>query len=207
MKLVALLVLALSGCSNAWAGKCCDRPVAMLGHSILAGTQVNVASRPHVVYENATNRATPDFLAVSGSTVGGCVTRWATRVSGGSYSAVIWQCAINSLGGGAVSSVIASSTGVWDAALAQGLRLVINLEMPCAGYGGCDAAFNTEITTYNAAATAYCAAHASVATCVDLYTQLGTGTALNALYDGGDHLHPNAVGSALIGSLDAAALP
>jgi lysophospholipase L1-like esterase len=110
------------------------------------------------------------------------------------------------MAGASGAATWAAGQATLDQAVSDGLRVVVGYELPCGNYGGCSTK-NADILAYNSAAQTWCNANSASATCVDLYTQFATGTALNATYDSGDGLHPNDTGSTLLGTLLAGANP
>lgn len=133
-------------------------------------------------------------------------TEWAS-VSGESVFGLVYLGGVNDLlqnsDSGAV--IFARIQTVLDAARAQGAIVVPVTVLPFSNYVGWSAGRQTRLEELNAAILAYCTTNSL--TCVDAYTILGTGTAINAAYDSGDGLHPNSAGSDLLAASIKAAIP
>ena len=97
---------------------------------------------------------------------------------------------------------------ILDEARNAGKRVVPVTLLPRGASAGWTGAMQTALTDLNALIMAYCSTYSSSGVvCVDAYnSSLRTGTNLNATYDSGDGLHPNAAGTAYLAGLISAAL-
>lgn len=191
--------------------------IAMVGHSILLG--ISPLLVPTEV-GTLTGRNTPTTLAVGGSRVADCVTRFNASVgSVASYTTLVWQCAVNDIIDGTDGATIWNATVIaLDAAVAAGKYVVINSETPC-GVSPCSTDNqNTNLLYYNARANAWAIENGASARYAANYqwfvvtdggnqlaTEHNSGDGLH-LVDGGTAADGGYLGSDLLARLTAAAI-
>lgn len=125
--------------------------------------------------------------------------RWETYRTMYDVASVAILAGYHDVNSGATSSaVLANLTAMYDEAIADGTQVVPCTLTPVAGVAGWTVAKTTVLEEVNTGIRDYCTLHSI--TCVDLHASAlndGAGN-LAAIYDSGDHLHPNAAGQTLI---------
>lgn len=119
--------------------------------------------------------------------------RWSRDVLGvPGVRTVIDEGGVNDLRGGvSAASLESAQASLVASAHAAGLRILLTTITPCAGASLCTSAFETQRQAYNAWVRAGTSGADGVA---DFSAAVSNGTALDASFDSGDHLHMDAAG-------------
>lgn len=181
-------------------------PIAGIGDSITQG--VNQIPTRWVQQTGVALGRAVWALGNTGLSAAVCLDNYRLYVAGKGYAGITVLCGVNSLiNGDSAASIFTSLQAIYDEARAAGLRVTPATIVPWASYASSTAPKQTQTLALNTLIMNYCTTNSL--TCVDLYNSAlndGSGN-LAAGYDSGDHLHPNAAGGVLIGSLFAAAAP
>ena len=175
-------------------------PIAWMGDSIPLGTQAAPNRPPYALQRLLSNGKTVYNLGIGGHTAAQCLSDWRDHVQSKGYATVVVHCGVNSING-SVSAVatMADLTTLYDEIRASGAKLIIGNLLPWSNFATWNAAKQTETLALNTLIATYGSTYS--VSVIDVYTALGTGTALAAAYDSGDGLHLNSAGASAYAAL------
>lgn len=197
-------------------GSSAAQKVALIGDSIMVGnSEVKVVDV--VNGQLCPSGRAADSFAVGGSLIANCANQYHTSVRGTPYRSVATNCGINDLLGGAtVNTAFAAIESLADAITRDaGYHLILGNLTPCGGYSGCN---DANVQLFNAKEADWCADAGHLATCIDNYSLIGSGSAtvrFNTAYAGymgnlclpsSDFLHPNNYCTTKLGAAFAGAV-
>lgn len=145
-----------------------------------------------------------DNFATAGNTCALVMSaQYPDNVQGNGYHVIINNCGVNDINGAiATSTILANREALSAAALAEGGQVVVDLSvMPWGGFASHTAGKQTETDSLNASLSTPVNA---ITTYVDTYSGMEddvTPDDLEADYDSGDGLHPNAAGAAALAAI------
>lgn len=149
-----------------------------------------------------------DEVTASSPGLPSIVSRWGDVLAVPGARTIIDEGGVNDLRLGVSAATLESAqAGLVTQAHTAGLKILLTTITPCAGASSCGTSFETARQAYNT----WVRSGASGADgYVDFAVILGgsaTATAIQAAYDSGDHLHPNAAGGAVLaGAVNTALL-
>ncbi len=215
---VAGQILISNVCVDASATNCtvgtnrAPRTVAWVGDSIVAGNNAGTTPvTPPSNLQALLGRAVFN-KGIPGDNLTQCRTRWTAGVQTRGYVTLIWSCGTNDL-------ITITSAAMWAITLptiqeanAAGMKVILTTILPKGGAPGWNQTpMQDRLEEYNTLIRNYCVANPTLATCVDAYAtfggQGGDPKVMQLIYDSGDGVHPNAVGSALLATIVNAASP
>ena len=172
--------------------------VATLGDSITAGMHYVVPSYPQQLQQFLGAGFAVTNHGIGGDTAAQCLTNWTNNVKGKGYDWLVLMCGVNSITAGVSgATAFASLQTILDEARAEGLSIVVMSVTPWKDAfslwtSGKQAAHDT----LNASLASYASTYSL--DYVDAFTALenpGAPDEMLAIYDFGDHLHPDLQGA------------
>jgi lysophospholipase L1-like esterase len=139
---------------------------------------------------------------VSGAVASAINTQWTTYSGRNPHTVFVMGGINNIVLDQSGASIFTTLSGIYTSAQGQGARVVAMTTLPFGAAASWTAGRQVQLDALN---TSVMASGANIK--IDLYTALeGTPDTLNAIYDSGDGIHPNAAGTALMASTIATAL-
>lgn len=189
-----------------------NKHIVWLGDSITFGS-VSAPTRPPYslsVITAARSSRVVQNSGFPGDNVAAMKVRWDSYVKYQGWGSLVFLGGVNDLRTGtSASTIFATTQQILDDARARGMVVVPVYVTPWGLWPEWTAGRQTETLAYNALLQTYCNTYSL--TCIDAYSALSAGGGssqnLNAIYDSGDGLHPNAAGSALLATTVSAAFP
>ena len=172
-----------------------------VGDSLTGGT----AGVP--LWTNAVSLSAQATAIMMNAGVGGAVesainTQWTTYSGRNPHTVFVMGGINNIVLDQSGASIFTTLSGIYTSAQGQGARVVAMTTLPFGAAASWTAGRQTQLDALN---TAVMASGANIK--IDLYTALESpADTLNAIYDSGDGIHPNAAGTALMASTIATAL-
>lgn len=182
---------------------------SLSGLETVGDTSPLLATRPPEVYAATTSR-TVDNWAHNGDKVADAILQWTNYGDRTRAQRIVFWAGINDvIGDSANGTTLAGTVSTWIAARAAEGKFVTWVGLaPCKAYSGWSAGKQTQLLSFNTAASTYCGANPTQCVYVDIYAALTDGADnLDPAYEAPDHLHLNQAGATEAGNTIAAASP
>lgn len=187
--------------------RCAGRVIDWMGDSIIRGLG-STPNTPPWALQTALGRVVVNY-GVDGTTNVNGATSWNAARNVELAETLVWSFGTNDANAGTTgAAMLVTATAVWADAVSRGKRVVITGILPWKGIAGWTAGKQAEGDAYNAGALAWATANGQgYVSLASMGGEGGDPLALLAIYDSGDHLHPNAAGAAEIARLVAGGSP